>query len=71
MAGSMNIDPVVAEILKSIGRLEAKVDMLMSEESADEAEDKKEGEGESDSKMCAAPSPEYMSTMLNDVGQIF
>lgn len=63
------IDPVVAEILKSIGRLEAKVDMLMQEESADESEDKKEEE--SDSHMCAAPSPEYVSGMLNDVGQIF
>ena len=73
----MAIDPVIAEILKSQGRLEAQVEMLqaqvaelMCEEASDDAEEESGAEAESEPQL--ATNPAIHSTMLDfDVPPIF
>lgn len=67
-----SIDPVIAEILKSQGRLEAQVEMLMCDHMEDMKEDKAEGEDakeESDSEYTNMPA--ISSDILNGVGPVF
>lgn len=70
-----NIDPVIAEILKSQGRLEAQVAMLMAESCAEDSEEKEsEAEYGDDSGPELATNPAISSPMLEfdfDVPPIF
>ena len=65
-----SIDPVIAEILKSQGRLEAQVEMLMcghAEEMKEEGDDDKEekkSEGYTE-------YPAISSDILNGIGPVF
>jgi hypothetical protein len=64
-----NIDPVIAELLKSQGRLEAQVAMLMADEMAEmECED----EDEDESEPLLTTNPATTSNMLEfDIPPIF
>ena len=66
-----NIDPVIAELLKSQGRLEAQVAMLMADEMK-EMDCEEEPEAEEKTEPVLATNPAVTSNMLEfDIPPIF